>query len=216
MAGQDRTVDVLLEREGKTYAAEAEIRLRDAPQPLYQLLVLATLLAARISSTTAVEAARELFAAGYKSPDAMAKASWQDRVDALDRGHYQRYDERTSSTLGDAARLVADRFGGDLRRLRKEAGGDVGTLKAGLKEVPGISDVGANIFLREVQGVWPEVRPFLDKKAMSGAERIGLPSSSDTVAGLVRPDDLARLAAGLVRVALDRKTAEAVKADAGS
>ena len=67
----------LLGRCGSCYAEEAGIRLADRPGPLYQLLVLATLASARISAGIAVAAARELFAAGYRSPKAMSEASWQ-------------------------------------------------------------------------------------------------------------------------------------------
>jgi hypothetical protein len=63
-----RTVKVLLEQQGRTFAEEAGIKLADKPGPLYQLLVLASLLSARISAGVAVAAARELFAAGYRSP----------------------------------------------------------------------------------------------------------------------------------------------------
>src|SRR5919198_5993222 len=121
MATRKEIVERLLDEHGQTYAAEAGIRLTDKPSPLYQLLVLATLLSARISSGIAVAAARELFAAGYRTPRAMKRASWQDRVDALGRGRYRRYDERTSTMLGEGADLVLDRWGGDLRRLRDEA-----------------------------------------------------------------------------------------------
>ena len=105
----------LLDRQGRTFAEEAGIALADKPGPLYQLLVLATLLSARISGSVAVAAARELFAAGHRSPRAMLEASWQDRVDALGRGHYRRYDERTATMLGDGAQLCLDRWRGDLR-----------------------------------------------------------------------------------------------------
>jgi hypothetical protein len=57
-------VDVLLDRYGRTFAREAGIKLADQPKPLYQLLVLATLLSARISAEVAVAGARELFEAG--------------------------------------------------------------------------------------------------------------------------------------------------------
>src|ERR687888_1966629 len=124
MATRKEIVERLLDEHGQTYAAEAGIRLTDKPSPLYQLLVLATLLSARISAGVAVAAARELFDAGYRTPAAMCQASWQDRVDALGRGHYRRYDERTATMLGDAAALLLDRWRGDLRRLRDEAGGD--------------------------------------------------------------------------------------------
>ena len=105
----------LLDRYGRTYAEDAGIRLADKPAPLYQLLVLATLLSARISSDIAITAARELFAAGYTTPKAMQEASWQERVDALGRAHYRRYDERTATMLGDGGELLNERWHGDLR-----------------------------------------------------------------------------------------------------
>jgi hypothetical protein len=112
-------VGELLARHGRLYAEDAGIRLADRPGPLYQLLVLATLLSAPIAAETAVAAARELFAAGYRSPKAMSEASWQDRVDALGRGHYRRYDERTATMLGDGAELLAGKWHGDLRKRRR-------------------------------------------------------------------------------------------------
>ena len=78
MAAKPETVvKVLLDRYGHTYAEDAGIRLADKPAPLYQLLVLATLLSARITADIAVQAARELFAAGYTTPRAMREASWR-------------------------------------------------------------------------------------------------------------------------------------------
>ncbi|MEV6612241.1 hypothetical protein [Kutzneria sp. NPDC051319] len=48
MPSRQTTVKQLLDRFGATYAHEAGITLRDKPAPLYQLLILATLLSARI------------------------------------------------------------------------------------------------------------------------------------------------------------------------
>jgi hypothetical protein len=48
----------LLRAHGTTYAREAGIRLRGQPTPLFQLLVLASLLSARISACVATAAAR--------------------------------------------------------------------------------------------------------------------------------------------------------------
>jgi endonuclease III len=208
MSVGDERVKAVLDRFGRTFAAEAGIRLADRPSPLYQLLVLATLLSARISAGVAVAAARELFRAGYRTPQAMLAASWQERVDALGRGHYRRYDERTATMLGDGAGLCRERWRGDLRRLHAEAYGDVAKLRRLLTEFPGIGPTGADIFLREVQAVWNDVRPFVDRKVAAGAAKLGLPTSADGLARLVAPADLARLASALVRVALDRKAAE--------
>jgi hypothetical protein len=197
----------LLHRHGQTYAEEAGIRLEDRPGPLYQLLVLATLLSTRIRASVGVAAARQLFAAGYRSPKAMDAASWQDRVDALGRGHYRRYDERTATMLGDSARLCLERWSGDLRRLHAQAPGDAGRLRALLDEFPGIGPTGADIFLREAQLVWPDVRPYLDRKVAAGARRLRLPGQPAPLAALVDRKDVPRLAAALVRVSLDAKAA---------
>ncbi|HEY2672141.1 MAG TPA: hypothetical protein VGJ07_17455 [Rugosimonospora sp.] len=194
----------LMDRYGSTFAEEAGIRLADRPGPLYQLLVLTTLLSARISAGVAVAAARALFGSGYRTPEAMARATWQQRVDALGRGHYRRYDERTATELGDEARLCLDRWHGDLRRLRAEADGRVRPLRSMLIEFSGIGPTGADIFAREVQGVWPEYRPYLDRKVTAGAAKLGLPGKPESLAALVGAADLPRLASALVRVALDR------------
>ena len=181
---QRDTIAALLSQHGRTYAQDAGIRLADKPAPLYQLLVLATLLSARISGDIAVSAARELFTAGYRTPRAMREASWQDRVDALGRGHYRRYDERTATMLGYAAELLRQRWSDDLRKLHSEGGDDAGRLESLLTEFPGIGPAGAAIFLREAQGVWPGIAPYLDKKALDGARKLGLPTSPESLAAL--------------------------------
>ena len=79
-----------------------------------------------------------------------------------------------------------------------------------LTEMPRVGPVGASIFLREVQLVWPEFRPHLDGKAIEGARAVGLPTDTDELAALVDPDDLARFSAALVRADLDDDVAEEV------
>jgi endonuclease III len=209
-AGRDqrRTVRELVDAHGQTYAEEAGIRLKDTPQPLYRLLVLAHLLSARISASIAVATARALSEAGLRDPRRMADATWQERVDALGRGGYRRYDERTATQLGEAAELLTERWGGDLRRLREEADGDVSGLRRLLQEFPGVGPTGADIFLREAQLVWPEAGPLLDRKALQGAERLGLPGDPDRLLSLAGKTEPAVLAAALVRAAVDKEVAE--------
>ena len=208
----DAITSALLDRFGRTYAEEAGIRLADRPAPLYQLLVLGTLLSARISADIAIAAARELFAAGYRTPQAMQQASWQDRVDALGRGHYKRYDERTATMLGDGAALLTERWHGDLRRLRDEAGGDARKIASLLQEFPGIGPAGASIILREVQAVWPSVAPYVDDRVRAGARQLGLPTDAEELAKLAGSErELARLAAALIRVTLSKTAADEVK-----
>lgn len=203
---RDKTARALLDRCGRTYAEQAGIKLKNTPGPLYQVQVLAHLLSARISSDIAVAAARALFDAGMRDPKRMAEATWQQRVDALGVGHYRRYDERTATQLGDGAQLLLERYGGDLRKIR---GPDVSKY---LREFPGIGPMGVDIFLREVQAVWPEHAPYIDRKAQDGAERVGLPRSPKALGGLVAEDEVPRLTAGLVRVSINKGLAEDVRA----
>lgn len=210
---RDRTekavVRALLDRQGSTYLGQAGIRLRNTPGPLYQALVLAVLLSARIKADIAVAAARALFEAGLRTPRAMVKASWQQRVDALGEGGYRRYDERTATMLGDGAELLLERYGGDLRGLRERD-----DPRDALQEVPGLGPTGADIFLRAVQTVWPEFAPYVDKKALDGARRLGLPASPEHLASLVSRRELARFTDGLVHAALDKPLADDVLAEA--
>lgn len=209
---RDTITSRLLSEHGRTYAEEAGITLRDKPAPLYQLLVLTVLCSIRISAETATKAARELFRAGLRTPRAMAGSDWQDRVDALGRAHYVRYDESTATALGDGAQLVLERWHGDLRGMREEAGGDPGALRELLQEVPRIGPVGADIFCREVQAVWPQLRPYFDDRACAVAEDLGLPHTPRGLGQLVAPKDHARLAAALVRVGLSKDAAKKLQA----
>jgi len=192
----------LVDQGGRTYAESAGITLADRPRPLYQLLVLAELLSTRIRAGMAVAAARELFAAGGATPSGMERLSWQQRVDALGRAHYRRYDESTATRLGEGAVLCRQRWRGDLRRLHAEAGADPVALRRLLTGFPGIGPTGADIFLREVQRVWTDLRPFADRRVLSGARRVGLPADARALRELVSAGQFDRLVAALIRVDL--------------
>lgn len=208
MSGQDNkaVVQALLDRHGQTYAAQAGITLQDTPSALYRLLVLSMLLSARIQADIAVASAHALSKAGMRTAQRMADATWQQRVDALGEGGYRRYDERTATQLGEGAELLLDSYRGDLRKLRADP-----QPRERLREVPGIGPTGVSIFLREVQAVWPEFAPTIDKKAQQGAARLGLPESEQALAKLVPSGEVARFAAALVRAALDSKVVQDVQ-----
>ncbi|NGO45456.1 HhH-GDP family DNA glycosylase [Streptomyces ureilyticus] len=205
-----RVIEALVTEHGRTFAEEAGIKLRNTPQPLYRTLVMAVLLSARIRGSVAVASTRALYEAGMRDARRMADASWQQRVDALGEGGYRRYDERTATMLGEGAELLLERWGGDLRRMRDEADGDLDQLRSLLREIPGLGPAGVDIFLREVQQVWHEAAPWLDAKALQGAERLGLPKEPDHLVKLAGHTEPAVLAAALVRAALDKEIVEDV------
>jgi hypothetical protein len=196
-------VEALMARHGRTFAEEAGINLsRGTPSPLYRLSCLALLHSAPVGGDLAMRGTVALADHGLRTARAMLEASWGERARVLNRSGYARVDERTATMLGEGARLLMDRWRGDLRRLREEAGRDPARQRELLKELKGIGDVGADIFLREVQGVWPEVAPFADRRARAGARRLGLPVDARALARLVPGAQLTRLVAALVRADL--------------
>ncbi|MFX0574103.1 endonuclease [Nocardia nepalensis] len=209
---QQDVVNALMDRAGTGYAAEAGINLADKPAPLFQLLMLAELLSTRISADIAVAAAKELVSTGYRTPQRVADADWQELVDALGRAHYKRYDESTASRLGDIASRILDRYGGDLRKLADEAEHDPARAAQLLQQFQGIGPTGSDIFLREVQDIWTWARPHFDERALRGAERVQLPADPDRLADLAPENHTADLAAALVRVTLDNEIADQVLA----
>ncbi len=195
------TVRRLLDDGGRTFAEESGITLRDEPAPLFQLLVLSLLASTRISADIAAATARELWAAGWRTPQHFLDSTWQERVDALGRGGYRRYDESTASRLSEMAERVLDEHGGDLRALRPESHEEVEDLRDALTVFTGIGLVGADIFCREVQAVWPAVAPFFDARSLEVARSLHLADDPERLASLAPEGRVAELAAALVRVA---------------
>jgi hypothetical protein len=195
-------VNRLLEQAGTTYADEAGIRLKDRPMPLFQLLALCMLASKPIDAHIATQAAREIFRTGIRTPASVLDAERSTMIAAFGRAHYARYDESSATRLTDIAKTVHEKYGDDLRALAEESGHDVAAAKRLLKQFKGIGDTGADIFLREVQDVWPWARPYLDDRAVGAARALGLPGEAKKLAALA-PNSNAELAAALVRVSLD-------------
>jgi endonuclease III len=202
MAEHKRVVRRLLDAAGKTYAAEAGVRVSDRPMPLFQLLVLCMLASKPIDATIAMRAGRELFRDGLKTPKAVLAADRQTMIKAFGRAHYVRYDESSATRLTEMAQRVIDDHSGDLRDIARGSSEDVRAAKRMLKKFKGIGDTGADIYLREVQDVWTWVRPYFDKRATKTAKALGLPGDPEKL-GALAPKANARLAAALVRASLD-------------
>jgi endonuclease III len=202
MNKREQLVQRLLKDAGTTYASEAGIRINDKPMPLFQLLVLCMLASKPIDATTAMRAARELFKAGLRTPKAVLACDRRTMISAFGRAHYVRYDESSATRLTDMAEQVRDEYSGDLREIAGRSQQDIGEAKRMLKKFKGIGETGADIYLREVQDVWTWVRPYFDDRATAAAKRLGLPVEASKLASLA-PRANARLAAALVRVALD-------------
>jgi len=203
MKDSERLVNALLERHGRTFTQALGIKIAEnTPAPLFQTLCLALLFSARIRASIAVDAMRALLDAGWTTADHMARSNWQARVRVLNDAGYARFDEKTSTMLGNASNFLIEHYGGDLRRLRKQADKTPAEERRLLQEIDGIGDVGVDIFFRDAQAAWAELRPFADAKALDGAHRIGLPKSASELSELVDERDFPRLVTALVRMEL--------------
>lgn len=209
MTDHERLVRRLLDHAGVTYADEAGIHLGNTPMPLFQLLTLCMLASKPIEAAVATSAALELFSAGVRTPKAVLAADRGTVIEAFGRAGYARYDESSATRLTDMATRVRDEYSGDLRNLAIEADQDPNSATVALMKFDGIGDIGAAIFLREVQDVWTWARPYFDERATSAAASLGLPIEPAEL-GALAPRRNALLAAALVRVALDPNLGERI------
>src|SRR3981081_1623578 len=132
---QSQIVKALLGAYGFTFAEELGIHLeRGSPSALFRFLCAALLFSARINHRIALKAAKALAEQVGTTREKLLKASWEERARVLKRSGYARYDERTSTMLGETAKLLLERYKGDLRKLREEAGRDPARERELLKE----------------------------------------------------------------------------------
>ena len=199
----------LLDTCGRTFADELNIRVkRDTPSEWFKLLVYVLLSSRRIGKQLSLRAAREIFKEGWTTPHRMAKTTWEQRVQVLDRAHYVRYDYSTATYLGDTTNLLLQKYKGDLRNLREAAERQPDRERQLLKEFKGIGDVGCDIFFREAQAVWDELYPFADRRALKAAQTLGLGSTPAELAKLIRRDEFVRLVGALARCDIEKRYAE--------
>ena len=187
----------VLDDQGRTFAEEAGITLRDRPKPFSSSSCSAC--SPRPGSRpTPRPPPRELWSVGWRTPHRMLDSTWQERVDALGRGGYRRYDESTASRLADMAERVIDEYGGDLRALRPDRA-EIEDLRDGVTAFTGIGL--AVDFLPGGSGRLARGPALLRPEVARGSPVLGPPGRSGAagLAGAGRSGG--RAAAALVRVA---------------
>lgn len=206
---KQETIARLFEVCGRTFADELNIRVeRNTPSEWFKLLVYVLLSSRRIGKSLSLRATREIFKEGWTTPQRMAKTTWEQRVEVLDRAHYVRYDYSTATYLGDTTNLLLEKYGGDLRKLREAAERQPDRERKLLKEFKGIGDVGCDIFFREAQAVWDELYPFADRRALKAGRELGLGSTPAELAKLVSRSEFVRLVGALARCDIEKRYAE--------
>lgn len=85
--------------------------LEPTPEILLAMVIDSMLKCTRISHNIAQETSIKVFEAGYYDIEILSNTSWDDRVQVLSEGGYNRYRETTATKLGDLAHLVNEKYG---------------------------------------------------------------------------------------------------------
>lgn len=198
----------MFSRVGRGLAEASGLRVTNSPANLFQLLCLSILLRGSRDYRPAVRAVQALGDRGWDSAARMAQSSPEERLRVLREAGVGGKAREVAETLGDLARSIVERYRGDLRRLRTQAGQDPAVERKLLRELPGVDDTVVDLFFREAQGPWREIAPFADKRVLSAAGKLGLgrsPADLSAIVGGVESEKIAWLVGALARVDLDKR-----------
>jgi endonuclease III len=197
------------------FAAELGLDVKAGVEARQQWFLAAILYGARISGMLAARTWRVFADRGIYTPEAILEQGWDNLVVLLDAGGYARYDFKTATKLLKVMGSLKERYQGSLERLH-EAAADADDLERRLQAMaPGVGPTTANIFLRELRGVWAKANPALSYLAQLAGEHLGLLppglSPGEALAALeeawlkqpLQPHDFADLEAALVRLGRD-------------
>lgn len=203
-------VQILLDKYGQRPLADVIREEWPSSMVVMVHIMNALLSSTRISHNIAHRALKCLVDEEYHDLKVLESSSWQARTEVLTRGGYTHYRERTATFLGDLSELMHGEYDNDASKmLPSDVNGDDArrTLVDKLKAVKGLGPVGCDIFLGTIQGFYPHVAPFLDKRNCQTAEDIGLGGDAGELFDLVGkdPDKMARLHEALTTVRLDKQ-----------
>jgi endonuclease III len=162
-------IDKLL-AEFPPYSEELGIDLT-TPAGRFKWFLASILFGARISEKIASNTYEEFEKAGADTAEKILSAGWDELVRILDEGGYVRYDESTATNLLNIMADLKERYG-SLEDLYEQSS-DTKDLEKRLQDFKGIGPVTAQIFLRELRGVW-DVDPEASKRAEKAAKYLGM------------------------------------------
>lgn len=196
---QRKTLAELLAHRPRSHAEQLGIDIASgAPAALARWLVACIVAAGGgVRAEAAAAATTALHRGKLTDPHLLAKARTASIARVLRNAGCARFDEQVAGSLKRSARILVQTYRGDLRGLREAAERNPLRERTLLKRLPGIGNTGADMFCREAQAAWPELRPFFDARTLAGAEVLGLPVDPAKLATLVPATKLHRLASAL-------------------
>lgn len=180
--------------------------LKPSPEILLAIVIDSMLKSTRISHNLAQKASKAVFKAGYYDINTLSNTSWDDRVQVLSEGGYNRYRETTATKLGDLAALVNDKYDGDLNNLLSKAEKKPSQIRQLIHEIKGFGDVATDLFCDDAQAVWPVLAPTIDHRSLDTAEEVGIGRDVEAIYAALGHDpvQMSKLARGLSAVRLSK------------
>ena len=167
-------ISQLLSRSRGRFATQLGINLKSGASPRQQWFLAAILYGARISRALAARTYGVFAARGIYTPEAILEQGWDNLVALLDEGGYARYDFKTATKLLKVMAALKAEYQSSLEQLHREAR-DYEDLEKRLRSLaPGMGEATANIFLRELRGVWAKATPPLSPLAQLAGEHLQL------------------------------------------
>lgn len=165
----------LVKTLGGSFARDLGIQLVPAREPqLFKWFLASFLYGARISETIATKTYLEFKRQKVLRPRKIQDTGWDRLVEILDTGGYVRYDFSTATKLLAVTADLIERYNGKLSNVHAAAN-DPRDLERRLQDIgKGIGPVTANIFLRELRGIWPKAEPLPSDLVVLSARCLGL------------------------------------------
>ncbi|KAI0837998.1 hypothetical protein F5Y06DRAFT_304077 [Hypoxylon sp. FL0890] len=205
-------IQQLISQYGELPLSQTDLSDPDKPtsDTVLALVLNAMLSSTRISHAIAAKTVALVIKAGYHKLDVLKKSTWEERTEVLTEGGYTHYREKTATMMGDLAELIEDKYKGDLNTILGLADENPTKIRAELKQIKGLGDVGINIFFDTAQHIWPCLAPFVDPRSLKTAEAIGIGSDVDALWLEVseNAEQMCRLASALTKLRLDGKVKE--------
>ncbi len=165
----------LIEKLGGNFSSSLDIDLeKGSPIEIFKWFLASILFGARISEKIVVNTYREFEIREILTPQKVVETGWDGLVEILDAGAYVRYDFKTATKLLEVMGKLLEKYQGDLTRLHDSAESPR-DLERRLQELgKGIGQVTANIFLRELRGIWKKADPLPQSLVILAANNLGL------------------------------------------
>ncbi|CAP95457.1 hypothetical protein N7489_000825 [Penicillium chrysogenum] len=181
--------------------------LKASPEIVLAMALDALIKARPISHELTQKTIKVLIEASYHDINVLSETTWEDRTMVLQDGGYNRYREQGATNLGELAKLVVERYDGDLNNLLKLADGKPHKARILLKEIRGMGDLAVEVFFNNVQSIWPSFAPSIDSRSLKTADEIGIGTDVDEIYNALEQDPMRMswFANGLSEVRLERR-----------